>query len=175
MKYCFCSFHLNPMIIHSKTYCPGLFLTLNFCCIFCRHLYNLFFSLIKMFITKFLWIAGLLLALFSFNAFASSSSVSRLPRNIRQEIEEMSPMERAAFMNKYKAIFLTSYFERINLCYKRFQRCSQILNPGFCATSANKSSFYIWARKIAGNILEESGTYCPRQLMMEFYRKSHQY
>ena len=52
-----------------------------------------------------------------------------------------------------KAYF--QYFKRIQVCYDRFQKCSQKFNAPFCAISgSNPGGFYAWAHQIADSIMK---------------------
>ena len=99
----------------------------------------------------------------------SSSSTS-----IKQHLNKLAPSDNSLFSNnRYNALFLIDYFEKVYICYKRFKQCAKLLNPEFCVSQNKRPSFYIWAKKIAGNIMNGSGIHCPRKMMMQFYEKHH--
>ena len=61
---------------------------------------------------------------------------------------------------------------RINVCYDRFQRCSKQLSSEFCIGTTRNISFYLWAKKLAHEIMNgNDGIRCPDQLLHMFVRK----
>ena len=46
------------------------------------------------------------------------------------------------------------FFHQFNICHDRFQRCSRLLAPAFCATPSSNIVFYLWARNLANDIME---------------------
>ena len=65
---------------------------------------------------------------------------------------------------------LVAMFDMVNICYSRFQQCSTIFPLWFCDGSVPNWSFYIWAKKAAGQILSENNNenQCPRSLLRSF-------
>ena len=100
-----------------------------------------------------------------------SSSSSSNQNGLKEMVSAMSKLEQSQFGNKYKDLILKQFFKLSAICHERFVRCSTILSPGFCISSAKNFSFYLWARKIADNILDEPGVNCPRSIMVQFYKK----
>ena len=62
----------------------------------------------------------------------------------------------------------------LHVCYERFNKCSEMLNPVFCATSAGNLTFYIWARKMANGILQGYGMKCPPSLLKMYLTRQLQ-
>ena len=98
-------------------------------------------------------------------AFSFCSAAS----HFRDHVKGLSPLEKSEFTTKVKAVLLTDYFKIALICLERYKRCSQLLNRGFCVSADKRFSFYLWAKKVAGQILDEPGVQCPRQLMLQFY------
>ena len=60
----------------------------------------------------------------------------------------------------------------ISVCYERFQRCAKQISPQFCASSTKQYSFYLWAKKLAQNIMKgTNGIQCPEKLLELFQNK----
>ena len=59
--------------------------------------------------------------------------------------------------------------QKINICFDRFKRCSETLSPQFCANYDKNLSFYLWAKKLANEIMEGTdGMKCPDELLQKF-------
>ena len=71
----------------------------------------------------------------------------------------------------YQAHLLREYFKVAHICYERFARCAQLLHPSFCIPSGNGMGFFIWAKRLATNILKAPGVHCPEQMMEQFYQQ----
>ena len=56
-----------------------------------------------------------------------------------------------------KRAVLFEFIRTLAICYERFQYCSQKLSPTFCASPTRNLTFYIWARKIADDIMSGYG------------------
>ena len=57
------------------------------------------------------------------------------------------------FKLKARQIFM----RQVDICYRRFQRCSQQLSAAFCASSTKNITFYLWARNVADDIMNGHG------------------
>ena len=115
--------------------------------------------------TKFQLLSTFLFSLVALSLCAAASQ----PMNLRDQVKGLSPLAKSEFTTKVKAALLTDYFKIALICLERFKRCSQLLNRGFCVSADKRFSFYLWAKKVAGQILDEPGVHCPRQLMLQFY------
>ena len=71
----------------------------------------------------------------------------------------------------YQAHLLREYFKVAHICHDRFVRCAQLLHPSFCVPSGNGMGFFIWAKRLATNILQAPGVHCPEQMMQQFYQQ----
>ena len=68
----------------------------------------------------------------------------------------------------------------LKVCYKRFKMCSAHLSSTFCAFRNNNFSFYIWAHRLANDILQgkrysdgnSSHIKCPAELVTQFHKVS---
>ena len=52
-----------------------------------------------------------------------------------------------------KSLVQRELAKRINVCYQRFQRCSQQLSATICASPSAQIPFYLWTRDIASDIM----------------------
>ena len=52
-----------------------------------------------------------------------------------------------------KLKFRLAFKRQVNICYERFQRCSEQLSAAFCASSTKNITFYLWARNVAEEIM----------------------
>ena len=59
-------------------------------------------------------------------------------------------------INRLKIIVRQEINRKINICFKRFQQCSQKLSPSICS-SPGSMTFYVWARKMAKAIMNGLG------------------
>ena len=103
---------------------------------------------------------------------SGSLSTSLQQNGLKEMVSAMSKLEQSQFGNKYKDLILKQFFAISAICHDRFLRCSKILSPGFCISSSKNFSFYLWAKKVADNILDEPGVNCPRSIMVQFYKKN---
>ena len=80
------------------------------------------------------------------NSLKSSSLLKTKTTTTRK----LSPLERL------KMTVRRRFNRKIDICYERFQRCSEQFSPTFCASSPQSIPFYIWARNIAKEIMNGS-------------------
>ena len=101
----------------------------------------------------------------------STTSFNNIRHQFKKEMTNVSPV---MFQSKFKPLMPSTsksssskmlslerlksrvrrqFFRQINICHKRFQHCSQVLSPEFCASPAQNISFYLWARQTAKEIM----------------------
>ena len=77
----------------------------------------------------------------------SLKSSSLLKTKTTTTTTKLTPLERL------KMIVRRRFNRKIDICYERFERCSEQFSPTFCASSSQSIPFYIWARNIAKEIM----------------------
>ena len=84
-------------------------------------------------------------------------------------VKKQQPMwQRRKSLIMVKLSMIGEQLTRLKTCYDRFQHCSKILHPTFCSLSNENLSFYLWAKQIAYEIMNEEGVNCPAQLIGQF-------
>ena len=73
------------------------------------------------------------------------------PKQSQPISSRMSSLE--MFKLKARQIFM----RQVDICYRRFQRCSQQLSAAFCASTTKSVTFYVWARNVAEDIMNGHG------------------
>ena len=53
-----------------------------------------------------------------------------------------------------KMSFLNEIVDKAVICYRRYQECSVRFSEAFCISPLQHFSFYIWARRMANDILD---------------------
>ena len=69
-----------------------------------------------------------------------------------------------------KLNFLHEIVEKAVICYRRYQECSDRFSGNFCISPLQHFSFYIWARRMANDILngkydEHKNVTCSKRLV----------
>ena len=83
--------------------------------------------------------------------------------------QQQEPMwQRRKSLIMVKLSMIGEQLTRLKTCYDRFQRCSKILHPTFCSLANENLSFYLWAKQIAYEMMNEEGTNCPAKLIGQF-------
>ena len=63
----------------------------------------------------------------------------------------MKPGKTQVFMRKMSMIH--TMVTKVQVCYSRYLRCSRKLSADFCASPTKRMAFYLWARRLAGDIM----------------------
>lgn len=74
--------------------------------------------------------------------------------NLILDIFSSANLETIFSVSNLKKLFRTEYTRQVHICYARFQLCSRQLSAAFCASPVKNIAFYLWAHKMATNIME---------------------
>ena len=74
-----------------------------------------------------------------------------------QSIISAKPSQQSATMTILRKYLRRELARKVNVCYRRFKRCSKQLSAAFCASPTSNLSFYVWARNMAKDIMEGQG------------------
>ena len=58
----------------------------------------------------------------------------------------------SSFYRKLKT--MGSILIKVQICYNRYNLCVKLVSPYFCYSSTGSKAFYLWAKRIASNIMK---------------------